>query len=623
MRRILSLLCIVYGLGLSGQPFALSDDVVPSLTGDSPMSPPTWALLQRELLQTNADACEEFYHRYFDERGFLLCVERWGGDDGPDDAIENCHRWPILHALGADDRVLKLYKQAWEGHLRQYTLAKTTHVPFAKDGMYYREFPVMFDWLHHAEGLTVFCHQGLSDPDDRNLRLRTRRFAGFYVNDHPQAQNYDPKHRLIKSMFTGSRGPLMRPATGLDWAGDPIEIEHRFELGHGERNYEEMLAHFKDYNDIVGDHPQNLLATALGLNAFMLTGEARYRDWVLEYADAWRQRMVDNGNIIPTKIGLDGKIGGPEGKWYGSVYGWGFSVEVPQTGELAHRNTHYLGLPGFMNAYLLTGDDRFLDPWRKQIGAINAQAKMIDGRMQYPGMFGENGWYSYSTQKYTIGVEEIAYLTQKEEDLARVPKTGWWGYLAGENKDYPEQSLRADLATVRKKVMASRADTTTPDTRLADDPMKLNPASIGSLVQQMLGGLPTNKQGLVLHSRLRYFDPVNRRAGLPSGCAALVEKLEAESTTVTLVNTDQLNARTVTIQSGGYGEHQFTSGETRPASRGSEAGADSAGNDNRSFNIDSRTLTLTLEPGCGIQLVLGMRRHVNHPTLAFPWNRAR
>ena len=622
MRCIVSLLCITCVLGLLELSIAAGDDVAPSLTIESSMSPPTWALLQRELLKANADACEEFYHRYFDERAVLLCVERWGGDDGPDDAIENCHRWPILHALGADDRVLKLYKQAWEGHLRQYTLAKTTHVPFAKDGMYYREFPVMFDWLHHAEGLTVFCHQGLSDPDDRNLLLRTQRFAGFYLNDHPQAQNYDPKHRIIRSMFNGSRGPLMRRATGLDWAGDPIEIEHRFELGHGERNYEEMLAHFKDYNDIVGDHPQNLLATALGLNAFMLTGEARYRDWVLEYVDAWRQRMVDNGNIIPTKIGLDGKIGGPEGKWYGSVYGWGFSVEVPQTGKLADRNTHYLGLPGFMNAYLLTGDDRFLDPWRKQIGVINAQARTIDGKEQYPRMFGDDGWYSYSTAKYTIGVEEIAYLTQQEDDLSRVPQTSWWGYLSGQNPGYPEQSLRSDLANVRKKVLASRADTTTPDTRLADDPMRLNPASIASLVQQMLGGLPTNKQGLVLHSRLRYFDPVNRRAGLPSGCAALVEKLDAASTTVTLVNTDQLNSKTVTIQAGGYGEHQFTSGDVLQTSRDSGTGAGSAGNSGHKFDIDRRTVTLKLEPGCGARLVLGTRRYVNQPTMAFPWNRA-
>src|SRR4029453_756957 len=68
---------------------------------DSPMSPPAWALLERELLRTNAAACEEFFKKYFDERGFLLCVERWGGDDGPDDAIENCNEWPLLYAMGA------------------------------------------------------------------------------------------------------------------------------------------------------------------------------------------------------------------------------------------------------------------------------------------------------------------------------------------------------------------------------------------------------------------------------------------------------------------------------------------------------------------------------------------
>ena len=39
-----------------------------------------------------------------------------------------------LHALGAPNVVLEMYKKAWEGHLRQYTLAKTTDVPFARDG---------------------------------------------------------------------------------------------------------------------------------------------------------------------------------------------------------------------------------------------------------------------------------------------------------------------------------------------------------------------------------------------------------------------------------------------------------------------------------------------------------
>ena len=111
----------------------------------TPAEPPAWAVLERELIRANARACEAFFTRYFDDRGFLECVERWGGDDGPDDAIENLTDWPILHALGAPDAILRLYEKAWEGHLRQYTLARTRDVEFARDGMYYKEFPVMFD----------------------------------------------------------------------------------------------------------------------------------------------------------------------------------------------------------------------------------------------------------------------------------------------------------------------------------------------------------------------------------------------------------------------------------------------------------------------------------------------
>ena len=281
-----------------------------------PLSPPGWALLQRQLLNSNAEACREVFNRYFDERGYLMCIERWGGDDGPDDAIENCRDWPLLHALGSDDTILTLYKKAWEGHLRQYTEAKTIEVPFARDGMYYKEFPVMFDWQHNAEGLRVFNLQGLSDPGNRAFQHRVKRYAGFYMNEDPGALNYDPEHRIIRSMINGSRGPLMRKATALDWTGDPIEVEHRFDLAHGERSYEEMLAHFKDYNDVVGDHPLNLLTTSLAINAYMLTGENKYRDWLLEYVEAWRKRMVANGNIIPSNIGLNGVIGGEcNGKW--------------------------------------------------------------------------------------------------------------------------------------------------------------------------------------------------------------------------------------------------------------------------------------------------------------------
>ena len=112
-----------------------------------------------------------------------------------------------------------------------------------RQGMYVREFPPQMDWQHISEGLSVFNLMGLSTPNDARLIERTRRFAGFYDGSDATAPNYDAKHRVIRSMFNGSLGPLLRPTTALDWAGDPFDAS-RFKLEHGERNFEEFLAHF-------------------------------------------------------------------------------------------------------------------------------------------------------------------------------------------------------------------------------------------------------------------------------------------------------------------------------------------------------------------------------------------
>lgn len=573
---------------------------------ESPLPPPAWAVLERELLRANADACREFFARYFDDRGYLECVERWGGDDGPDDAIENCTDWPLLHALGGADDIRQMYEKAWEGHLRQYTEARTVEVEMARDGMYYREFPVMFDWVHNGEGLTVFDLQGLSDPQDWKFQQRVRRFAGFYLNEAPGAVNYDPQHKIIRSLFNGSRGPMLRKATALDWAGDPIEIEGRFRPLHGERTYAEMLAHFKDYNDVAGDHPLNLLATSLALNAYLLTHEAKYRDWLLEYVGAWRERMASNGGIIPTNVGLDGTIGGEAGgKWYGGVYGWSFSVVDPTTGNLIHRNRHYDAVVGLGNALMLTGDQGFVDAWRGQIEAVNAQARQVDGKTMYPQMYGDDGWYAWSPEPYSHGALDVYYWSMDRSDLERLPKNGWLAFLEGQDPGYPQRALEGDFAVIRQKIHDMRQDTTTPDTRLADDPLAFNPASVGTLIQLMLGGLHPGKRGAVLHSRLRYFDPIARRPGLPDGAAALVDSLSADSTGVTLVNVDQVREHTVTVQTGAYAEHQCTSVTL----------------DGKEWPVDAPHFTVRLAPGAGGRLVIHHKRFANQPTLWQPWNR--
>ena len=580
----------------------------PKINISTPMSPPTWALLERELIRASTAACEEFFARYFDERGYLLCVTRWGGDDGPDDAIENCALWPELHALGAPDVVRQMYVKAQEGHIRQYTEAKTVEVPMARDGMYYKEFITMFDWQHNAEGRRVFNAMGLSDPYDANYRRRAQRYAGFYMNEDPGAANYDPKRKLIRSMINGSRGPLLRKATALDWAGDPIEVKNRFpRLAHGEDSYEQMLAHFKDYNDVVGDHPLNLLSTTLALNAYLATGEKKYRDWLLEYVDAWRERMIANGNIIPSNVGLDGKIGGEtKGKWYGGTYGWGFSVQVPQTGEFANRNRVPWSFIGFMNAYLLTGDDRYVEAWRKQADAINLHVKVENGRNLYPHMHGDRGWYAYTPEKFSDYALEAWFLTMREDDRRRVPRNAWLEFLEGRNPGFPEESLRRDLERVRSRVQEMRNDTTTPDTRLADDPLNLNPAMVGALMQLMWGGLPPDVRARTLFSNLRYFDPVKRRAGIPEDVAALVERMTNDSVNVTLVNVNQTASRELVVQAGGYAEHQF----------------ESVGWNGQTVPLNAREFTVRLEPGAGAKLTLKLRRFVNQPAVVFPWDRS-
>ena len=573
---------------------------------DTPMPPPRWALLERLLIDAETAATQEFYDRYFDERGYLKCYPRWGGDDGPDDAAENFAHWTELYALGAPKVILDLYRKAWEGHLRQYTEAKTTHVPFARDGMYYREFPVMFDWAHNGEGFVAFWLEGLTDPYQDEFQRRTRRYAGMYMNEDPiSTRNYDPDRRLIRSMFNGSRGPMMRKTTALDWAGDPFEVEGRYTPMHGERNYQEMLDHFKDYNDVAGDHPLNLNTTTLALNAYMIDGEPKYRDWAVGYLDAWVERTSANGGIVPSNIGLDGTIGGEcGGRWYGGVYGWAHSPINPVDQGIRHRPFfHSRASWGFANGLLLTGDMGYIDAWRTTLDGVNANAKVVDGVTMYPRMHGDDGWYDFQPEPFGTGALHVYYWSMDPADRGRVPEDPWLDFLEGNNPGWPVQALEDGLEVVRDRVERLRADMSTPDTRLCDDMNGLNPAQTDVLTSLMLGGLEPGHCGYPLHARVRYFDPERRRPGLPEDVAALVETLSAGEATVSLVNLDQVRGHTVIVQGGAYGEHRVTSvtvdGHTTPVNRSS--------------------FSVRLAPGCGARLVVKADRYVNQPTFAFPW----
>ncbi len=572
---------------------------------ETPMEPPAWALLERELIRAQTAACERIFDKYFDDRGYLQCVPRWGGNDGSDDAIENLAGWPVLHALGAQDSMLDMYKLGWEGHLLQYTEAKTVEVELAREGMLYKEFPVSLDWFHHGESMSVFNLQGLSDPYDQSFVTRARRYAGFYMDEDPQAKNYDPEHRIIRSLFNGSGGPLLRKATALDWAGDPIEVEGRFDAAHGERSFEEMLAHFEDYTDVVGDHPINLAATTLALNAFMATGDEKYRQWLLEYIDAWSERAAENSGILPSNIGLNGEIGGEcDGKWYGGCYGWGFTVVVPQTGELSNRNAIYRGVAGFGNALLLTGDQSYVGVWRTMLETVASNSKVVDGKTLYPHMYGDDGWYGFEETPYNQGALDVYYWSMDESDRKFVPASNWLGFLDGDQPEFPVAAMHEEFESIRQKMKGVAEDTTSPDTRLSDNTLQFNTANGTCLAQLMMGAL-TPRFGEPLHARVRYFDAAKRRAGIPEDVAALVEKMTDETTTLSLVNINSVEPRKLVVQVGAYAEHRVTTVELEGEQR----------------TVGGPSFTVELAPGAGTQLVIHHERYANRPTLTQPWDR--
>lgn len=615
----------------------------PTVRIATPMPPPDWALLERDLLRYNSQAVEEFAKRFIDERGYLLHTPRWGTLDGPDDAIETYWNWTLLHALGGSDQVLELYKKGQEGHWRQYNELRTKLTTLAAHGAYSKEFVTQSDWFHTGEGMRAFLLLGLSAPNDAHYRQRMQRFAAMYDGDDPEAPNYDREKRILKSLWTGSRGPMLHKASTYDWVGDPVP--GTFHLLHNPAgrnqmldlmaNYQKMLSHCAEYLDSTGDTSLNLASTILGLDAYALTGDEKYRQWALDYVSAWKQRAAEAGGNIPSNIGLDGKLGGEhKGQWWKGTYGWNFTIFDGELGQIAHRNYFTDGSwPGFGVALLLSGDQSFVDTLRRQMDNLYDHKKVENGQTLLPQMYGDprgykyDGppqWYHYTNKLYIDRLAEIYFWSMDRKDLARIPiatsyeagagrggygesdrTSAWLGYLDGKIPDFPAKALRADLARVRQRVDLIHNDRTSADSRLADYLLDLNPATTNGLVNLTLGGYFSSGRIWVLHSRFRYFDPAARRAGLPPDVGALVEKLGADSATLTLVNTNPIEARELVVQAGGYGEHRFeavtTAGQTT--------------------KIEGPIVTVRLEPGAGARLEFRMTRYANRPTFAFPWDR--
>lgn len=91
---------------------------------------PSWAVLQRKLIDRLNEAAVRYVHRYTREDGTLIWREEWPGMDGSDDGYESFGSFPLFYALGGASEVHDLSRRQWNAITKQFTAY----------GQIYREF---------------------------------------------------------------------------------------------------------------------------------------------------------------------------------------------------------------------------------------------------------------------------------------------------------------------------------------------------------------------------------------------------------------------------------------------------------------------------------------------------
>ncbi len=604
--------------------------------------------MQRQLFKTMEEGAAIYLKRFARNGGTLYGQ---GGD--VDDAYEMFFNWPLFYAMGADEKLLHWALQQWNAITRQYTY----HYPQINKELVsspgpqlYKEFYTNHDWFHMSEGNLAFYDFGVADPTILENVERAKRFSGFYLNEDPEARNYDSVHKIIRSPFSGSKGPrfeadIEEVKKRLEWSSvHPLvkNLESDWDgLPQRRSQVREALLQTVMREDI----PVNLTATGLMTNAYLYTGDEKYKQWVLDYVNAWTERVRQNRGVVPDNAGPTGKVGEQrQGQWWGGFWGWTtpFSMQMIYGALTVAAEC----------AQLLTGDARYLELLRSPIDSTLKQAVMRDGQLVVPYKYGPEGWYDFRPML----IRDLAHLwhaSMDPEDWERIetvraghkngplPYAGKlfsdWNevesvgdrdddnrseyarlqYYAGRNADWPEKTLRADYQQVCQRLEFMRNDSRDIYSIIADELYPNNPVITKGLQQVSLGAPQTIYNGGLLRARVRYFDVDQTRPGLPRDVAALVEKLEPNRTVVQLINLSALETRRLILQAGAFGEHEFSEVKFVEQTR-ERPGKDEI--TDKVVQVNKKYFQVELPPATGIRLDIGTRRFVNRPSYAFPWH---
>ena len=624
------------------------------------LEPPGWALAERELFDLLDHAWRRFARDFTGADGRLTYRHPLTSRDGVDDFYETFFNWPQLYLLGGADDLLAQSELHWEGVTAQLT----------ELGMLSGEYERGYDWFHQGESLLMLYFLTMASP--ARWARRAVRFADLYVD--PAHGNYDPEHRVIRRPHNGSdpqRAGLF-DGTHYPWTageeksyGFPLDWLLPAGAPAPERARDPRLSSEMNARLGAGDTAVNLAAAGLVLNAWILTGDSRYQDWIRQYVGAWRERAAANNGILPDNVGPDGVVGSMlDGRWYGGHYGWSWPHGWYSVGSAV--------TVAALAAAAVTGDDGYLDMVRAALEAVTSNGTVMpftESDSSIPGKWypqlgpavtaptllvpfrrSDRGWFDYNPVLTCVPMalwhhshdqadrQRLADLRKragydwrtvrsfrsKEEAGHEEP---WFTFLAGDNPDYPDKILAAAQAQARHRLARMSAyhdgDVLEADIHLWQ---QSNPVVTEALVQLTWGGPQVIYNGGLQQARVRYYDADRRRPGLPPAVAALVSSINPAATVVELVNLSPGLDRTVIVQAGAFAEHTIDAVRYTACQDGSwlgdlyDYGHGEPAITERQAEVGGPWLTVRMPASTRIRLTLTLAPRTRKPSYATPFS---
>jgi hypothetical protein len=491
---------------------------------------PAWAAKELAAFEAIEANMQDFMKRFVLPDGKTIVTENCT-QGTLDDSVEGFFKWDKFILLAASDdlrrKYVKVWKATWDFGLRQGIF---------KDGFYARGY----DAEHAGELFPLLWACLELDPRDTEL-VRTNKACADVLTS---PEWFHPTQHLFRYGWIRSQ---------------PIDEAWR----------KSWLTAWQGENGV------NTLYVSSVWLAYLTTGEAKYRQWVLDYCAAWNAAAARNGGCFPYQIDTEtGKLGpGGDGRWWkgteksASFDLEGYGIVTPTRGW---RNlpvaaafldggnpTHAAGIVGTVKVLCADIEQRLpVTHYSPEKGGWH-RPTVRGYPHDIPGMVDRAYVLTWDPAIRTIieryPVEKVTYIEQEAATWCQ------FTYLRKGDLTAAEQAF--DRLVRQAKSRQARAATATRPVS-GDDLTDLSLTKLNDLdyVDGAQWGGHNARNGGPSAGPVGYFDAAGRR-GLPKGLAALVRYTDRTSAVVLLCNANETPTQAL-LTGGYYGQHRIDAVES-------------------------------------------------------------